>query len=260
MNIKYVSPSYKRPYTCSILRYLSKVEVYVSPEEYKEYLKCNKGHEKQIKKVPAGVQGKGKGHCLNWVLDNVWTDDLDAMIILDDDMECLMAHELNKKNSIVSEAEFYYLCEKYSLLAKEWGCGLWTVNLNSDPITYDCFKPFRLHAYCDGQFTAIVKNPSDIRYDEQLTVKEDVDFCLQHMEKYHKALRIDKYYPKAKSFDNKGGCYDLRSEETEKEQFKLMQQKWGSQIVRPNRPKAKSSSKIRSLGGAIKINLPLKGV
>lgn len=259
MNIKYISPSYKRASKCSILKYLSKVVVYVSPEEYDDYIKHNKGKEKQIVKVPKGVQGKGKGHCLNWILDNVWDKETDAMIILDDDIECLMTHELNKKDSIVSESEFYYLCEKFSLLAKEFDVGLWTVNLNSDPMTYDCFKPFRLHAYCDGQFTGIVKNTKDIRYDESLTVKEDVDFCLQHMEKYHKALRVDKYYPKAKSFDNEGGCFDLRNEETEKEQFKLMQQKWGSQIIRPNKPKASKKSKIRALGGAIRIKLPLKG-
>ena len=72
MNIKYVSPSYKRASKCSILKYLSKVVVYVSPEEYDGYIKHNKGKEKQIVKVPKGVQGKGKGHCLNWILDNVW--------------------------------------------------------------------------------------------------------------------------------------------------------------------------------------------
>ena len=259
MNVKYVCASYKRPFNCSILKYLTKVEVYVAPEEYSEYLKCNRNKEKNIKKVPEGVQGNGKGHCLNWMLDNLWSDDLDALIILDDDIECLMSHEINGRDKVIGEEEFYYLCEKYTLLAKEWGVGLWTVNLNNDPMTYDCFKPFRLHVYCDGQFTAIVKNTSDIRYDETLTIKEDVDFCLQHMEKYHKALRVDKYYPKLKSFDNKGGCFEFRNEETEKEQFKMMQQKWGSQIIRPNRPRAKHKSNIRSFGGAIRIRLPLKG-
>lgn len=131
-------------------------------------------------------------------------------------------------------------------------------NLNSDPLTYDCFKPFRLHAYLDGQLMVITKNDG-IRYDEKAFLKEDVDFMLQHIEKYHKTLRIDKYYPKAKGFDNKGGFFDMRTEEKEKAGFRYMQKKWGSQIIRPNRPRAKNKSKIRSFGGAIKIKLPLKG-
>ena len=259
MKIKYVSPSYKRENDCAILDYLSKVVLYVSKEDYPKYIKKHQDKKQNIKKVPDGVQGNGKGTCLNWILDNVWDDETDAMIILDDDISCLMAHEINQRDKVVSEEDFYYICEKFSLLAKEWGCGLWSVNLNSDPMTYDCFNPFRLHAYLDGAFTGLVENPKDIRYDTKLTVKEDVDFCLQHMEKYHKALRVDKYYLKCKSFDNKGGCYDLRTEESEKEQFKMMQKKWGSQIIRPNKPTARKKSKIRSFGGAIKIKLPLKG-
>lgn len=39
----------------------------------------------------------------------------------------------------------------------------------------------------------------------------------------------------------------------------MMQKKWGSQIIRPNKPTARKKSKIRSFGGAIKIKLPLKG-
>ena len=95
---------------------------------------------------------------------------------------------------------------------------------------------------------------------EELTVKEDVDMFLQQLQKYHKALRVDKYYWKKKSFEGVGGSQEFRNEDSEKEQFKLMQKKWGSNIIRPNRPRAKKNSSIRSYGGAIKLNIPLKGI
>lgn len=64
MNIKYVSPSYKRPNDCPILDYLSKVKVYVSKEDYKDYVLLHKKKKDNIIQVPDGVQGKGKGTCL----------------------------------------------------------------------------------------------------------------------------------------------------------------------------------------------------
>lgn len=62
------------------------------------------------------------------------------------------------------------------------------------------------------------------------------------------------------SGDNTGGCNVFRSSEEEKRQFNIMQKKWGSSIIRPNKSQAKKKSKIKALGGAIKLNLPLKGV
>lgn len=259
MNIKYCCPSYNRPMGCPILDYLNKVKLYLSKDDYKKYCIVHPKKKKNFVIVPDGVQGRGKDKCQNWILDNVWDENTDALVMIDDDVSCLMAHEINGKDKVVGEQEFYYLIEKYVLLAKEWGVGIFGFNLNSDPMTYDCFKPFRLHAYLNGLLLVIVKNPKDIRYDENAFLKEDVDFLLQHIEKYHKALRIDKYYPKAKGSDNNGGCCDMRTEQKEKDGFAYMQKKWGSQIIRPNKPRAKNKSKIRSLGGAIKLNIPLKG-
>lgn len=258
MNIKYCCPSYDRPTSCPVLDYLDRVKMYVSKQDYKRYLKAHPKKKSNLVVVPDGVQGNGKIKCLNWILDNEWEESVDAIVMIDDDVSCLMSHELNGRDKVIGEEEFYFLIEKYVLLAKEWGISLFGFNLNSDPMTYDCFKPFRLHAYLDGQLMVITKNDG-IRYDEKALLKEDVDFMLQHIERYHKTLRIDKYYPKAKGFDNKGGLYDMRTEEREKEGFKYMQQKWGSQIIRPNRPRAKNKSKIRSFGGAIRVKLPLKG-
>lgn len=258
MNIKYVSPSSNRATGIKTLDYVSRCKMYVSKEDYPNYVKHNKKHKNKFVVVPDGVQNHGKSKCLNWMLDNLWDDDTDAIVMLDDDLTCIKAHVLNGRDRIVGEEEFYEIIEEYTLLAKEWGCGVWSMNLNSDPMTYDCFKPFRLHAYLDGQVTVWVEK-NELRYDEELTIKEDVDFFLQNIEKYHKALRVDKYYPVCDSFTNSGGCNDYRSEEEEKRQFRLMQKKWGSQIVRPNRPRGKKTSKIRSYGGAIRINLPLRG-
>lgn len=259
MNIKYVSPSSNRAEGALTLKFLSRVKMYVSPRDYPNYVKHNPSHVDQLVMVPEGVQNYGKSKCMNWMLDNLWEDDTDAIIMLDDDIRGIMKHVKRGTDQPITEDEFYELCEVWVLLGKEWGCGMFAISPSSDPFVYDEFLPFRLHGYCDGQVTGWIQR-NELRYDEELTIKEDVDFALQNWRKYHKCLRIDKYYPKSKSFgDNKGGCNDFRSSEVEKKQFKRMQKKWGSNIIRPNKPKAIKASKIRALGGAIKINLPLKG-
>lgn len=259
MKIEYAIPSYGRPDGVTTIGYIPRQgKMYVSPEDYPDYVKSNPQFKEQIVKLPEDVQGHGKAHVMNWLLDNLWSEDTDAVLFLDDDISCLMSRNLDGNDHEVDEEGFYELCEDYVLLAKEWGCGIFSYSITYDPLTYDEFKPFRMHAYLDGTLQALVQNDG-IRYDEALTVKEDVDMFLQEELKYHKALRVEKYYFKVQSFTGVGGSQAFRSENTEKKQFKLMQKKWGSKIVRPNRPSAKKSSNIRSVGGAIRINLPLSG-
>ena len=260
MKIKYVSPSYKRSDCCLILDSFSKVKVYVADFEYEDYCKHNPKHKDRIVKCPKGIQGNGKSKCMNWMLDNLWDDDTDAIIMMDDDISGIKRHIKNGKDEDVSEEDYYELVERWVLLGKEWGCGMFALSPSSDPIVYDEYAPFRLHGYCDGQVTGWIQK-NELRYDEELTIKEDVDFALKNWQKYHKALRIEKYYPKSKSFsDNKGGCNVFRSSEEEKRQFVIMQKKWGADIIRPNKPTGKKNSKIKGLGGAIKLNLPFDGI
>lgn len=261
MNILYVVPSYNRADGVSTLNYLSKAKIYVSPQDYDNYCKYNPNWVDRIVKVPDGVQGKGKAHVMNWLLDNLWTDDVDGIMIIDDDVSTLMAHSINgtKEDYKVDEELFYQLCEDFTLLAREWGCGMWSFGLNSDRFSYIPYSPFKTHSYLDGGLQGFCKK-DDIRYDERLTVKEDVDMFLQQLKKYHKALRCDKYYWNKKSFEGQGGSQAFRSSKSEKEQFQLMQKKWGSGIIRPNKPKAIKKGTIRSIGGAIKLNIPLEGI
>ena len=39
----------------------------------------------------------------------------------------------------------------------------------------------------------------------------------------------------------------------------MFQRKWGSDIIRPNKPRGNKGSKIKEYNGAVKINIPLLG-
>lgn len=258
--IKYCVPSYHRADGVTTLDYIHQAKLYVSPQDYDDYIKCNPKYIESIIKVPDGVQGKGKGRAMNWLLDNLWDDETEAILILDDDISTLMAHKKNESDYKVPEEEFYEICESMCLLAKEWGCGMWSFGLNGANTGYAEFAPFKTLSYLDGGLQGFVRQ-DELRYDEELTVKEDVDMFLQQIQKYHKALRSDRWYWRKKSFQGKGGSQEFRKDGVEKEQFKQMQKKWGSSIVRPNKPNAKNKNGgIREQGGAIRIRLPIEGI
>lgn len=149
MNIKYVSPSYKRPDGCPTIHAFKRCYIYVTPQEYEEYCRCNKDCIDRIVAVPEGIQGNGKSRCMNWMLDNLFDDNTDAIIMLDDDISGIMKHVKNGKDAEISEEDFYELVESWVLLAKEWGCGIFALSPSSDPLIYDEFNPFRTLGYCD---------------------------------------------------------------------------------------------------------------
>lgn len=119
--IKYCVPSYHRADGVTTLNYIQKAKMYVSPEDYDDYVKFNPKWADNIVKVPEGVQGKGKGHVMNWLLDNLWDDDTDAILFIDYDVSTLMMHRKNEKHYQVPEEEFYEICESLCRVAKEWG-------------------------------------------------------------------------------------------------------------------------------------------
>ena len=122
-------------------------------------------------------------------------------------------------------------------LCEEWGYRFWGINCVADPKAYCQETPFNTTKYIGGPFQAHL--PNDIRYDERLPLKEDYDITLQHLNKYHGALRFNAYHYKCKQAEQTGGCAMYRNVLKEKEQFDLLQRKWGSGIIKYDRKSQK---------------------
>ena len=261
LNIKYCIPSYHRADTIKTINYVPCAKVYVSPEDYEDYIKFNPKFKENIIKCPEGIQGtpdgKGKIKTMNWILDTEMKDDNTCIIFLDDDITCLMKTMRKEKDIPISTEEFLEMNENYCILAREWGIGIWSYNTNADPLSYKEYLPFSVHAYLDGSHLAFVKK-NELRFDERFTVKEDVDMVLQQIQKYHKVLRVNRYYYKVKGFEGKGGVQEFRTVEKEKEQFKMFRKKWGDVVIQ-NKPRGKKASKMRGYNGAVRINIPIDG-
>jgi hypothetical protein len=240
-DIGYYSPSYKRAKGVTTQDIYSEVQYVVSESEAKAYEE--NGHRCWV--VPDSAQGS-VCRIRNYILDNAPES---KVVILDDDLKGIGVWN-KQKSRILEEDEFYEFVEKGFILADDLGIKYWGINLLSDKGCYREYSPFSFTSVILGPFQAF--NGLDLRYDENLPLKEDYDLSLQVLNKYRKTLRFNAYHYLAKQHVNVGGCADYRSMEREKEQMQLLIKKWGSKIVKQD-----SSSK-----GDINpvVRVPIKGI
>ena len=94
-------------------------------------------------------------------------------------------------------------------------------------------------------------------------LKEDYDMTLQHLNRYRKVLRANKFWYDVKQVEQSGGCAVYRDVEREREQFVMLQRKWGEDIVREdslNSSRSHQTKKKRTLDINPILHEPIKGV
>ena len=104
------------------------------------------------------------------------------------------------------------------------------VNLLGIPPTDNFFfakKILSINTFCIGDMLFV--KPSDIRFDTQLTLKEDYDFTLQHKQRGD-VVRYQKYLFTFEHYSNKGGAVDIRNEKEEQKNILILKLKWGDKI------------------------------
>jgi len=198
--------------------------------------------------VPDSAQGN-LCRIRNYILDNFF--DSDCLILLDDDCKGIYRWEKQKKIKLEKD-EFMEFCENAAILCNDYNFKFWGLNCIPDKGAYREHTPFGTLQYIGGPFQAHLKN--NIRYDEDLPLKEDYDITLQHIKQNKGCLRINYAFYDVKQAEQAGGCATYRNNANEKKQFDLLQKKWGSNII-----KFDNTSK-RSFDFNPILKVPLKGV
>lgn len=257
-------PSYKRPYV-ETLKYLPFCKVYVAPEEYESYLGFNHKHKDNIVKCPKGIQGN-VSRVRNYIFDTEFENGADIVCIVDDDLKAIEHFEMSEDKTYAYEKvkvkteEFIDFVYRYSMLCYQWGFKMWGVNINSDTMSFRHYTPFSTNSVVLGVFGCFLKG-MECRYDEALPLKEDYDLFIQNCNKYRGVLRLNGYHYNCRQSEQKGGCAMYRNMEREKEQFEMLQKKWGSDIVKldtSNKGRSKKNRKYIDYNPIIKI--PIKGI
>lgn len=258
MKISICSPSYKRP-KVKTLEYLPFCRIYVDPKEYTQYRKENpKG---DIVKCDKGIQGN-VARVRNYILDQEFANGADAVVIVDDDMTTMGYYEGSTIKKKLDTEDFLPFVEKYTLMALDMGVKLWGVNVNFDPQCYRTNTPFSTLSFIGGPFGCFLKG-NICRYDEALPLKEDYDMTIQQIRTYRAVLRVNKFHYIVKQSKQAGGCAAMRNLETEMEQLKLLQKKWGSRIVKldtQDRNHKSKKDRISTFDYNPVIRVPIKGI
>lgn len=260
MKISVCCPSYKRP-KVETLDYIPFCRVYVDGKEYDDYKRENPTGD--IVKCPDGVQGN-LCRVRNYILDNEFKNGADAVVIVDDDMEGMYlwqgdetARRLYKQK--IETDLLLPIFEKYSTICKDLGFFYWGANCNMDSLSYRQYSPFSFSAYIGGPFQVFL-NDGGLRYDERLPLKEDYDMTLQQCNKYRGCLRVNFLTYNVRQSEQSGGCATYRSILREKEQFELLQKKWGKKIVREDTSNKGKTAKIKVFDYNPIIRVPIKGI
>jgi len=240
--ILFFAPSFKRPDDVITHKYLPYVTYVVAEFEAEKYLANNY----KVWVVPNEAQGN-LCRIRNYILDNAESK---KIIIVDDDMS-FIGRWNNQKAKKLNADEVLEFCENAFNICDELGIKYWGMNLNCDKGAYREYTPFSFTNTILGPFQAF--NNLDLRYSEDLPLKEDYDLSLQVLNKYRKTLRFNAYHYYVKQQTNTGGCANYRTLDYEKKQFKLFQKKWGKKIVQEDK---------RSIGYDINpiVTVPIKGV
>lgn len=85
-------------------------------------------------------------------------------------------------------------------------------------------RPFSSHNFIVGDFSFIRK--TDLRYDESMTLKEDYDYTMQHINLYGSVLRANGILPVFKHRTNAGGAVTVRTPEEEQKNIAILKCKW----------------------------------
>lgn len=99
-----------------------------------------------------------------------------------------------------------------------------------------CQERFTNKNFIMGDF--FVAEPSELRFDTRLDLKEDYDYTAAHLDKFGCVLRCNHLIITAKHLTNAGGACSYRNAEREQRNISILKEKWGGAIrdnpVRPN--------------------------
>lgn len=144
-------------------------------------------------------------------------------------------------------------------MCEDLGFKFWGGNCNQDAMSYMTYTPFGFSKYIGGPLQCFIKG-NECFYDEALPLKEDYDMTLQQCNKYRGCLRLNFLTYNVKQSEQKGGCASYRTLMREKEQFELLQKKWGSEIVREDKSNKGHSKKKKRFDYNPIIKVPIDGI
>jgi hypothetical protein len=242
-------PSYKRAGEVRTLKVCPTAKLYCPQSQYNEY--CLHYGDESIIAVPDEQDGN-VARKRNYILDHAPSP---YLLILDDDVSKIGLWDDGEK-IILNSDELLYFIVKWFNIAQDLGCTMWGVNQSDDPLVYNTLRPLSLLAPILGPFNGHLN--TEVRYDENIPLKEDYDFWLASIKKYRKTLRVNKAFYIHDHGAMAGGVVSQRTVEREILSSERMAKKWGRLFRAGGGTGGRSDNKNRNLLNA-QVRSPIPG-
>lgn len=196
--------------------------IFVEPQDYDNY-----SYLKNIIILPEN--NKGLVFSRNYILKKSIELGSNWFWMLDDDVNKFYK-TVNKRNITITPREAFELSENIILKSD---------NVAQAAMEYQQFswsqaKSLNYNSYCDVVVCINVNKTKNIKYRENVTLKEDRDFTLQCLSRGYNTLRTTHVaFSCPKNGSNEGGLYDVYKSGLERNSVDMMCKIWGKDICQP---------------------------
>lgn len=227
-------PSLGRAKTCSTHEVLPSVAYFVRESEFNDYAK--RVPRENLVPVRDDIQCPPSGKCktLNWILDNYKKED-NVVVFTDDDIMHIWRIDFTTNKSVpTDENELTILVQRLVWVAKNIGAkiGGFSCLKSSDELQMGMNGHYRLlqKKYIDGK-AFIVYDDDGTRFDEELYLKEDIEFNCQSLVKNKRTLSAPFVCFSGKALTNKGGVCNVRTDAEELRQGSIMLDRYSGMLI-----------------------------
>ena len=188
------------------------------------YVGDGEGEAYRAEGASSVVESGGLCRSRNAILDDAFADGLPAVELSDDLKKIEVVHHAKEKRPATFEDAVGLMFDALETTGTKL-CG---VAPTSNAFFYNPKKPIHKFAFIVGDMLLVL--PSKLRFDEQLRLKEDYDFTLQHIAKFGGVARQNQVLATFAHRTNKGGACDYRTSELEQETIAQLKAKWPGMI------------------------------
>lgn len=192
---------------------------------------CRSVPHADIVGIPNDTIGKPKK--LNWILDNLFTDEYDAIMFLDDDIRRFI-WTMSKKQVELSPEDFLKVLQEDYEINRTLGSHISAFGYYNGPISINRHKPFDINnPRADLSGGSMLLLDHGYRFDDTLPFGEDIDACFMNWFMYG-IIWTDRRVGAVPLIPvwtpGSGGVSDFRNPESIKKVHGQLRQKYGSWV------------------------------
>jgi len=168
---------------------------------------------------PASVIGIGP--LRQWILDHI---DDPCVVMVDDDVTHVYSQVGFHKRRIEDADTARAIVERLAIMAVDARARVFGFQQAARPFTYANFKPFSVNTWTGGIIGIVGR---ELRFDQSLLLRADIDFCLQSLLRDRFVLVDGRFAFIHTRFAGGGGNAANRSSERHEREIAYLRRKWG---------------------------------